>query len=280
MLEPGRTLGGYRVEAMLGEGAMGVVYRATRVEDGTLVALKTLRSELSGNDTFRRRFLHEARSASEVKHRHLVPILDAGEADGQPYMAVRFLTGGSLDDALRSRGPFAMADSVRVVAQVASALDALHQHGIIHRDVKAANVLLEEDGSACLTDFGLAKGAGYTALTRPGQVLGTFDYMAPEIISGKAAGPAADIYALGCLAYELLTGGTPFAGKALLQLAMAHLDEDPPPLTGRAPGITPELSWAFLQALAKDPATRPPTATAYAAIVGMAARTAAAGGAE
>jgi serine/threonine-protein kinase len=270
-LEPGHRLGAYRLEERLGEGAVGVVFRAIKEPEGNEVALKVLRAELLADETFRRRFVHEARAAGEVRHKHLVPITDAGEAEGRPYLAVAFVRGQTLEARLASDGPMSLEDVVRVVAHVASGLDALHAGGIVHRDVKPSNVIIDEMGSANLTDFGLAKGRAYTVLTQPGMVMGTLDYLAPELLRGSEATAASDIYALGCLAYECTAGRAPFADTSMFDLASAHLNVEPPdPCTNR-PDAPEGLSWAILQALAKDPESRPPTATAYAHLISFAA---------
>jgi len=270
-LEPGTRLGVYRLEERLGEGGMGVVFRAVREPEGDEVALKVMRAELSADETFRRRFVHEARAAGEVRHKHLVPITDAGEADGRPYLAVAFVRGRTLEARLAEDGPLPIDDVVRVVAHVASGLDALHAGGIVHRDVKPSNVIIDEAGSANLTDFGLAKGRAYTVLTKPGMVMGTLDYLAPEMLRGSEATGASDIYGLGCVTFECTAGRAPFADKSMFDLASAHLNLEPPdPCADRADA--PEgLSWAILQALAKEPDKRPPTATAYAHLISFAA---------
>jgi eukaryotic-like serine/threonine-protein kinase len=270
-LEAGTRLGAYRLEERLGEGAMGVVFRAVRDPDGDEVALKVLRAELSGDETFRRRFVHEARAASEVRHKHLVPITDAGEADGRPYLAVAYVRGTTLEARLSANGSLPLDEVVRVVAHVASGLDALHAAGIVHRDVKPSNVIIDETGAANLTDFGLAKGRAYTVLTKPGMVMGTLDYLAPEMLRGAEASPASDIYALGCLAYECTAGRTPFAETSMFELASAHLNLEPPDPCADRPDAPDGLSWAILQALAKDPEKRPPTATAYGYLISFAA---------
>jgi serine/threonine protein kinase len=270
-LEPGHRLGAYRLEERLGEGAVGVVFRAIKEPEGNEVALKILRAELSADETFRRRFVHEARAAGEVRHKHLVPITDAGEAEGRPYLAVAFVRGQTLEARLASDGRMTLEDMVRVLAHVASGLDALRAGGIVHRDVKPSNVIIDETGSANLTDFGLAKGRAYTVLTKPGMVMGTLDYLAPELLRGSEATGASDIYALGCLAYECTAGRPPFADTSMFDLASAHLNVEPPdPCTNR-PDAPDGLSWAILQALAKDPESRPPTATAYAHLISFAA---------
>jgi serine/threonine protein kinase len=268
--EPGGHVGAYRLEERLGEGGMGVVYRAVREPEGDEVALKVLRAELSADETFRRRFVHEARAAGEVRHKHLVPITEAGEVDGRPYLAVAFVRGRTLEQRLAD-GRLPIPDVVRVVAHVASGLDALHNAGIVHRDVKPSNVIIDESGSANLTDFGLAKGRAYTVLTKPGMVMGTLDYLAPEMLRGAEATGASDIYALGCLAFECTAGRAPFADKSMFDLASAHLNLEPPDPCANRDDAPEGLSWAIVQALAKDPDKRPPTATAYAHLISFAA---------
>jgi serine/threonine protein kinase len=267
--EPGGRLGAYRLEERLGEGGMGVVYRAVREPEGDEVALKVLRAELSADETFRRRFVHEARAAGEVRHKHLVPITEAGEADGRPYLAVAFVRGQTLEQRL-ANGRLPIPDMVRVVAHVASGLDALHNAGIVHRDVKPSNVIIDGSGSANLTDFGLAKGRAYTVLTKPGMVMGTLDYLAPEMLRGAEATGASDIYALGCVAFQCTAGRAPFADKSMFDLASAHLNLEPPDPCADRDDAPEGLSWAIVQALAKDPGKRPPTATAYAHLISFA----------
>lgn len=188
----GRSSGPYRLEEQLGEGAVGLVFHTVREPEGDEVALKVLRPELSGDETLRRRFVHDARAASEVRHKHLVTILDAGEVDGRSYLAVAFVRGRTLERRLEDEGPLPIPEMVRIVAEIAAGLDTLHRAEIIHRDVKPSNVMLDTDGAAALTDFGLAKGRAYTVLTKPGQVMGTLDYLAPEMLRGADATPASD----------------------------------------------------------------------------------------
>jgi serine/threonine protein kinase len=267
----GGSIGPYRIESLLGEGATGVVYGARR-DGGELVALKVLRRELSENDSYRRRFDREVRVARELQHRHLVPILDQGEADGHPYLAFAYMRGGSLADAIEARGPLPLPDVLRLSAEIAAGLDVLHGHGIVHRDVKPPNVMLDDDGHAAVADLGMAKGQAYTVLTRPGQVMGTLDYLAPELVSGAPATAASDIYSLGCLVFECLTGKPPFAGRATFQTALAHLNEEPPSPAVARPDLPPGVSWAVLQALRKEPSQRPPTAAAFANLLAVGAR--------
>jgi serine/threonine protein kinase len=270
-VEPGGRVGPYRLQEQLGEGAVGLVFHAVREPDGLEVALKVLRPELSGDQTFRHRFVHEARAASEVHHKHLVAIIEAGEVDGRSYLAVEFVRGRTLQRRLEDEGPLPIPEVVRIVAQIAAGLDALHRAEIIHRDVKPSNVMLDAHEEAALTDFGLAKGRAYTVLTKPGQVMGTLDYLAPEILRGAEATPASDVYALGCLAYECIAGRAPFADKSLFELAAAHLNLDPPDPGADRDDAPEGLSWGVVRALAKEPAQRPPTATAYAHMLGFAA---------
>src|SRR5262245_17613918 len=197
---PGGSFGAFRLLSVLGEGATGVVYRAVRDPKGEVVALKVMKAELASDETFRRRFIREARVASEVRHRYLVPIHEAGEYEGRPYLAVGYMPGGTLEDRLAG-GPLGLDQILAVGGQVGAALDALHAEGIVHRDVKPSNIMLAEDGTAALTDFGLAKGRAYTVLTKTGQVMGTLDYMAPELILGQPAVPASDLYAFGCVMF-------------------------------------------------------------------------------
>ncbi len=271
-LTHGRVFGSYQLQTQLGEGGMGIVFRAVRMEDGEVVAVKILRRELAGDETFRRRFFHEARAAGRVQHRNVVPVIEAGENEGRPYLVVQYVEGGSLAERIESRGPLPVDEAARIVGQLAGGLDVLHEHEIIHRDIKSSNVLLDQEGMALLTDFGLAKGRADTVLTRPGQVMGTLDYLAPELIRGERASASSDVYALGCLLYECLAGGPPFAGQSPLQVGIYHLEYPPPDLTDVRSDLPKSLSWAVLQALEKDPQKRPQTATAYARLVAAAAR--------
>jgi serine/threonine-protein kinase len=263
--EVGDRVGPYVLEAELGHGSMGTVFRARRDDDGRVVALKLLHAELAADAIFRRRFEREARIAGALSHPHVVEVVEAGEVDGRPYLATRFVEGRSLADRLDDDGPLPDSDVVRLVAEVATALDVLHEQGLVHRDVKPANVMLDTDGGAALADFGLARGAADTVLTTPGRVSGTVDYLAPELIRGAIARPASDVYALGCVAYECVAGAPPFAGKPVADAVLAHLEEQPATLDS-------PLSLAVLQALAKDPAQRPPTATAYALMLRVSLR--------
>jgi serine/threonine protein kinase len=263
-LSLGELLGPYRLESVLGEGAVGVVFRATRVLDEEVVALKVLKRLLSRNEVYRQRFVREARVASEVRHTHLVPILDLAEARGYLYLVVAYVEGGSLADRIAAHGALPVEDTVRLAAEMASALDALHRSGIVHRDVKPSNVMLDPEGRAAVTDFGLAKGPAYTVLTEPGQVMGTLDYIAPELIRGEETGPPADVYALGCVVHECLAGTPPFADRRLFEIAAAHLDDTPPDVSELRSDVPRAVAEVLQRAMAKEPAERPRTGTAFA----------------
>jgi serine/threonine-protein kinase len=263
-LQPGDTLGDYRLEELLGEGGMGVVFRASRLSDGREVALKLLKVDLADDLLFQHRFRQEARAAGEVPEPHLVPIIEAAEADGRHYLAVAYVEGGSLTSRIADGGPLGGQDLVRVVSEVGAGLDALHEAGIVHRDIKPQNILFAGDGTAMLTDFGLAKGRAYTVLTRPGQVMGTLDYLAPELIRGDPATPQSDIYALGCVAFECIAGRAPFADKTFFQVGLAHLEEPPPDPCAERSDLPAAFSGALLAALEKEPDSRPASAGAYA----------------
>jgi len=262
-LGPDTVIGAYRLERKLGEGAMGVVYLARPVAGGDPVAVKVLKLDLAVDDVYERRFEHEARAARGVSHPAVVPVLDAGQDGERHYLVMAYFPGRTLRERVANEGPFEPAALVAMISQIAAALDALHAAGLIHRDVKPSNILIDDAGNAALTDFGIARGHAYTVLTRPGQVLGTLDYMAPEIIRGDPASTSSDIYALGCVCYECATGEAPFAHKSAFQVGVAHLSENPPDPRERRPELPPALSRAILRPLLKEPERRPATCAAY-----------------
>jgi serine/threonine protein kinase len=266
-LQAGQRLGPYRLKTLLGQGQMGIVFRAEREADGESVALKILRDELSGDELYRRRFEREARIASEVSHPHIVPVLDFGEASGRLYMAALYVRGVPLSERIASPPALSVPDALRLVSELSGALEAIHACSLVHRDVKPANVMIDERGAGALTDFGLARGIADTVLTKTGVVVGTLDYLAPELITGQRAGPASDLYALGCVFYECLAGAPPFAGKAYVETLLAHVREEPRNLNELRTDLPEGISWTALKALEKDPAQRPPTATAYARLL-------------
>jgi serine/threonine-protein kinase len=270
-LEPGDAFGEYVVDEQLGEGGMGIVFRAIR-EDGAVVALKVLKPGLVRDEHATRRFAREARAAAAVDHPHLIDVIEAGDVDGTGFLAMRYVAGRSLDDRISEHGPLPVEDTTRIVAEIASALDALHAAGLVHRDVKPSNILLDDERGALLTDFGLAKSRDYSMLTAPGQMLGTLDYIAPEMLRGSEPGPRADLYALGCVVFECLAGTPPFGGLSMFEVGMAHLGDQPADPCAERDDAPADLSQAVLAALAKQPDARPPTATAYADMLIAAAR--------
>jgi serine/threonine-protein kinase len=271
-LAAGDVLGGYRLEEQLGEGGMGLVFRAVRESDGATVAIKVLKAAFVDDEMYKQRFLHEGRAAMDVRHENLVPIFEAGEVDGRHFLAVAYVAGPTLQEHIKGEGPLPVDEIVHLASGLAAGLDALHEREIVHRDLKSSNVLLA-DRTAMLTDFGLAKGAGYTVLTKPGQVMGTLEYMAPELIRGEPATRASDLYALGCLVYECAAGKTPFGDRSLFEVGMAHLDEEPSDPGADRADWSQTLSAAVLEALRKEPDLRPGSATAYADLLERAATT-------
>jgi serine/threonine protein kinase len=268
---PGPTrIGDYAIEQLLGEGGMGRVYEA-RAPDGTRVALKLVKSDLARDETLRRRFEREARVARTIRHPNVVPLIATGEHEGVPYMAQRFIAGLSLEQRLDGDGPLDTATALRICSDVAAGLEALWAAGMVHRDVKPGNILLDEHGEAYITDFGLAKNTQGSLLTRPGQALGSMDYMAPEQIRGKELSAAADIYSLGCVMYECICGRTPFAEAKGMQILWAHLQEEPPDPGRLRTDMAPRFGEALLSALRKDPGERPGSAGEYARMLAAAA---------
>jgi serine/threonine-protein kinase len=266
----GDSVGRWLLEDMLGEGGMGRVYRA-RDGSGSQAAIKLVKAEIARDDVFRRRFEREAKIAERVDHPHVVPVIETGEVDGIPYLAQVFMPGGSLENMLEREGKLSLAETVRICTAVASGLDAMHEKGLFHRDVKPANILLDDAGKPYLCDFGLAKDRDASVLTQAGQALGSMDYMAPEQIRGEDVSAQSDVYALGCVMFECLAGRPPFADKQGMRILWAHLQEEPPDPLAERDDVPADVSWAVTRALQKEPEDRPPTATAYAGMVRIAA---------
>src|SRR5947209_5813538 len=246
----GSQIGGYQVDRLLGEGGMGKVYAATG-PDTTAVALKIVKPDYARDETFKRRFNREARIAQTVKHPNVVPVLATGEENGIPFMAQQFIDGTTLDEELKRTGTLDVATAVRICSDVAAGLEALWAAGMVHRDVKPANILIDQHGVGFITDFGLAKDTQGSILTLPGQALGSMDYMAPEQIRGETVSAASDIYALGCVMYESLAGRPPFAEAQGMRILWAHLQDEPPDLRSVRSDVSPELASALMTALAK-----------------------------
>jgi len=254
-------LGDYRIEGIVGVGRMGVVYLAIDRTSGRAVALKVLRDDVGADPEYRARFRREGELLSQLDHPNVIPIHGVGEVDGELYIASRLVSS-----TLRNRilaGSLSVDESMKVLVGVASALDAAHALGIVHRDIKPANVLMDPGPQVFLGDFGLARDTdGGQQLTAPGQVLGTIDYMAPELLDGENVGAATDIYGLACLAYETLTGTVPFLRDTDAATMYAHIVEPPPHVTERRPELPAALDAALASGMAKDPADRPASAGA------------------
>ncbi|MFF8395172.1 serine/threonine-protein kinase [Streptomyces sp. NPDC016172] len=268
----GQQIAGYRIEQEIGRGGMAVVYRARDLRLERTVALKLLAPELARNDTFRRRFTHESRAAAAIDHPHIVPVFEAGETDGVLYIAMRYVAGSDLRHVLDREGPMPPVTALRVAAQLASALDAAHDNGLVHRDVKPGNILVSRGTDSdhpehvYLTDFGLTKKSlSLTGFTTVGQFVGTLDYVAPEQISGKPVDARCDVYGFACVVFETLAGHPPFLRDDDMALLWAHQYDEPPPLTEDRPDLDPRVDPVFARALAKSPDDRYPSCLAFVA---------------
>ncbi len=260
----GTRFGPYELRSLIGRGGMGEVYRAYDTRKDREVALKLLPEELAGDQQYRKRFQREARMAARLQEPHVIPIHDYGEHDGVLFIDMRLVEGKDLRGMLQ-RGSLMRPEAVvHIVGQLADALDAAHRDGLVHRDVKPENVLLLSSGFVYLADFGIAARTDEDRLTSGGEALGSFSYMAPERFTDQPAGPAVDIYALGCLTYELLTGRSPFKRSSVSALIQAHLSEHPEPVSRLRPELSPALDAVIATALAKDPAQRQASAGEFA----------------
>jgi predicted Ser/Thr protein kinase len=266
-LQAGEMIGGFRIIRPLGRGGMGLVYLAEDDVLGRRVAVKVLAPSIAADPGFRERFLREARSAASLDHPNVVTVLAAGEDAGRLYLVMRYIDGPDLQVRIRTEGPVAPDRAVQIVAGIASALDAAHAIGIVHRDVKTSNILLEDRMEhPFLADFGLARPvATGSTLTHAGGFVGSIDTMSPERIRGEPAGPAADIYALGCVLHESLVGRAPFARDSELATLWAHLQTPVPLPSADRPGVPKAFDAVVARALAKDPQERYVTAGALAA---------------
>ena len=262
----GTELAGYRIERAIGRGGMSVVYLAEHVRLGRSVALKLLSPELADSERFRDRFLRESRLAASIDHPNIVPIYDADEADGTLFIAMRYVEGTDLKELIRSEGRLDAGRTAAIVGQVASALDAAHALGLVHRDVKPSNVLLTPDDHVYVSDFGLTKRAlSVSGLTATGQLVGTIDYVAPEHIKGDAVDRRADVYSLGCMVFECLSGHAPYPRDLEVGVLWAHVEEPPPTVTQERPDLPPEVDDVVASAMAKDPEARTASAGEVAA---------------
>ena len=268
----GSQVASYRLDEQIGWGGMAVVYRALDVRLDRWVALKILAPEIARDGSFRQRFISESRAAAAVDHPHIIPVFEAGEAGGVLFIAMRYVGGGDVRTLFRRLGRLDAARVTSIVTQVAAALDASHSIGLVHRDVKPANMLLGTVGGGgrpdhvYLADFGLSKQALSTAgLTLTGQFVGTLDYMAPEQIEARPVDGRADLYALACAAFEMLSGALPFRRDQDLGRVFAQLSQAPPALTARRPDLPPAVDQVLARALAKSPGDRQGSCLEFAA---------------
>lgn len=256
MIPPGTRLSGYEVEAIISQGGMATVYRARRLRDGHVAAVKVLREQYAADQEFVERFQREARAVASLTHPNMVQVYESGEAGGVHFIAMEFVEGQDLKRYLREHGPLPPAEVVRIATQVCEVLDYAHRRGIIHRDIKPQNILLRHDGTVKVTDFGIARALSAVTITQTGTVLGSVQYLSPEQARGQTVGRAADIYALSVVLFEMLTGELPFAGDSPIAIAMAHVHDTPPYPRRLNPEIPSALEAVVLKGLAKQPLRR------------------------
>jgi Protein kinase domain len=262
----GSVVGGHRITRLIGRGGMGLVYEAVDVSLDRTVAIKLVAPELAEEPGFRERFISESKVAASIDHPNVLPIFSAGEQDGVLFMAMRLVIGRDLRSLVAEDGPVSPPRAAHIVAQVAAALDAAHARQLVHRDVKPANVLLTQDVHAYLTDFGLVKDLGVSAdYTASGEVLGTLDYIAPELIRGEPVGPWTDVYSLGCVLFFALTGRVVFPLDTPESKLWAHIHEPPPAVSAVGAAAPPDFDDVVGRALAKDPSDRYESASALGA---------------
>jgi serine/threonine-protein kinase len=248
----GTQFAGYRITDVIGRGGMSIVYAAEHIQLGRRIALKLMAPHLGGDESFRERFIRESQIAASLDHPNVVPIYDAGESDGFLYIAMRYVEGIDLRTLFKRQGALGLGQSLFLLEQVAGALDAAHEHGLVHRDIKPANILVAQPSERVyLTDFGVAKAMSSPGLTKTGFFVGTFEYAAPEQLEGRPIDGRTDLYALGCVVYEALSGEAPFKAPTEASIIHAHLTEPPPKLTATRPDLPVALNAVIARALAK-----------------------------
>ncbi len=269
-LPPGLTIGQYQIVQKIGEGGMGAVYKADQPSIPRSVVIKVLGSSFADHPDALDRFRRELDMITRLEHPHILPVYDYGEVNSNPYIVMRFMSGGSLQDRLQAPA-FNRAEALRLLDQVAVALDFAHDRGIIHRDLKPANILLDEAGNAYLADFGLAKTmSGTQDLTATGSTLGSPAYMSPEQARGQKLDRRSDVYAFAVLVYRILSGRLPFEAKTAWEYITKHISEEPASIRRYAPDLPPAVEAVLGAGLAKDPLSRPERATGLMASLKMA----------
>jgi serine/threonine-protein kinase len=257
--------GRYRLGDVLGEGGMAVVHRALDLLLNRTVAVKILRTQYATDAGFLKRFDREAQAAASFSHPNIVNVYDVGTDGDQHYIVMEYIRGPSLKELIRRQGPFSVDGAIFVIGQVASALDYAHARGLVHRDIKSQNILVDRDGNAKVVDFGIAKGARDVNLTEAGTGMGTVHYVSPEQAQGEPATPVSDLYSTGVVLFEMLTKRLPFEADTPVAVAMQHVNTPPPPPSTLNASIPPAVDAIVLKALAKDPAERYPSGAALAA---------------
>ncbi|HSD76538.1 MAG TPA: protein kinase, partial [Solirubrobacteraceae bacterium] len=244
--------GRYRLDAQVGAGGMSMVYRAFDTVLERQVAIKLMHREIAQDGDQLERFRREARAVAQLNHPHVVGVIDAGEDEGTPYIVFEYVEGETLKDRIRRHGRLPVTEAVAYAIEIGRALGAAHERQIVHRDVKPQNVLVDEEGSAKVTDFGIARTLTEEGLTADGRVLGTTDYVSPEQALGHAVTGQSDIYSLGIVLYEMLTGEVPFRGENQVAVAMKHVREELPDVQLRRPEVSSALASVIDRATAKD----------------------------
>ena len=259
--------GRYELERKIGEGGMARIYVGRDLRLSRRVAVKIPHTHYLGEPDFIERFRHEAQAAAMLSHPNIVDVYDVGVDGDIHYIVMEFVEGTDLKSIINREAPLAVPRAVGLAEQIARGLHAAHRAGMVHRDVKPQNIIVTPDGRARITDFGVAKSHLSTALTETGVSFGTVDYLSPEQAQGRPATPRSDVYALGVVLYEMLTGRLPFAGDGAVAVAMKHVTEPPPSPRRLNPAIPPGLEALILRALAKDPAQRPQDAQEFARLL-------------
>jgi eukaryotic-like serine/threonine-protein kinase len=258
--------GRYELEELVGDGGMSSVFRARDRQLDRHVALKVLHAEYCDDAEYVERFRREARAAAQLSHPNIVTVIDRGEDEGRQFIVFEYVDGENLKELVRRSGPLPARRAVELALAVADGLGFAHDQGLVHRDVKPQNVLLNDEGEVKVTDFGIARSLEVErGVTQTGTVVGTSNYISPEQASGKTVTPATDVYSLGVVLYELLTGDVPFSGESFVAVALRHINEPPPDLAASRPDVAPRLAAAVRRALEKDPGHRFPSMGAFAA---------------